>query len=412
VDGKAGSRSGGKKIFLWVAIGITVLAATAAIGFFVPSLLRPAVDRAAIRTARVELGEVAAGVTAAGKAVPENEQVLPSLLDARVARVLKRVGDRVSQGDPIAQLDAGAAQADLEKVRLDFSAKQRELGKAKQDLEQTLSGLAAQQELKKAEVDRLRALVEQRKGLFKDGVVSADDVRRVEAQYEKAQAEAAELEQSKRSAEAASKARGEQLSAELASLDNQRSAAERDLGFAVVKAESDGVVTWAVDENATVARGDPIARVADTKSYRVEAEVLDGQAQQLRFGMPVNVNCGSTALQGGVTGMTPSADSGTVIIKVMLQDNANPVLRPDLPVSVLIPMERKSGVLVIQKGPGVSENTRDVFVVRGNKAVKTPVALGVTGADRCEVVQGLKEGDEVIVSDMSGFMHLKEVMIR
>ncbi len=412
MGGKAGSKSGGKRIFLWAAIGITVLGAAAAIGFLVPSLLRPSVDRAVIRTARVELGDVSAGVTAAGKAVPENEQVLPSLLDARVARVLKRVGDRVTQGDPIAQLDAGSVQADLEKARLEFAAKQRELAKTKQDLEHALAGLQSQQEIKKAEIDKLRATVDQRKNLFKEGVVSADDVRRVEAQYEKAQAELAELEQSRRNAESTTKSSAEQLSTELGALDNQRIAAERDLGFAVVKAESDGVVTWVADENSTVVRGDPVARVADTKSYRVEAEIPDNQADRLRFGMPVSASAASTVFQGSVAGMTASADAGAVIIKVMLQDNANPVLRPDLPVSVLIPTERKSGVLVIQKGPALSENTREVFVVRGNIAVKTPVTLGVTGADRCEVVQGLKEGDEVIVSDMSGFMHLKEVIIR
>jgi HlyD family secretion protein len=413
VDGNAGPKSSRKKIVLWTAIAVAVLGATAAIGFFVPSLLRPSLDRTAIRTARVEVGDVAEGITATGKAVPENEQVLPSLLDARVVQVLKRVGDRVSQGDPIVQLDAGAVQADLGRARLDSASKQRELAKIKQDLEQTLAGLQSQQEIKKAEIEKLRATAEQRRNLFKDGVVSAADVRRAEDQEEKTQAELAQLDESKRNAESEAKAHVEQLSMEIGVLEGQRSTAERDLSFAVVKADNDGVLVWVADENSTVSRGDPIARIADTKSFRVEVDVSDSQAGRLRFGMPVNVTVGSAALQGSVTGMTPSAESGVVTIKVVLQDNSNPVLRPDLTVGVLIPTERKSGVLVIQKGPALTgENTREVFVVRGSTAVKTPVTLGVTSSDRCEVVQGLKEGDEVIVSDMSGFMHLNQVAIK
>lgn len=413
MDGNIGPKSNRKKLFLWTAIAAAVLGATVAIGFFVPSLLRPSVARTAIRTATVELGDIAAGITAEGKAVPENEQVLPSLLDARILRVLKHAGDRVSQGDPIVQLDAGTVQGELEKARQDLALKQKELAKTRQELDQTLTGLQNQHEIKKAEIARLHEKVEQRRSLFKDGVVSANDVRRAEAEEEQAQAELREMEESKRNAENMTKSRVEQLSMEVDVIQNQRSAAERDLGFAIVKSDSDGVLTWVADEGSTVSRSEPIARVADTKSFRVEADIPDVYAGRLKFGMPVTVSAGSAALQGSLTGIAPAAESGVVTIKVVLQDNSNPLLRPDLKVNVLIPTERKSGVLLIQKGPALTgENTREVFVVRGSTAVKMPVTLGITSADRCEVIQGLKQGDEVIVSDMSGFMHLNQVAIK
>jgi len=55
---------------------------------------------------------------------------------------------------------------------------------------------------------------------------------------------------------------------------------------------------------------------------------------------------------------------------------------------------------------------RDIFVIRGDVALKTAAKFGVAGADHCEVLQGLFEGDEVIISDMTDYMHLNEVKLR
>jgi len=415
VDPRAGGtvKAEKKKIVLWTVVGLAVLGAAAAIGFWVPSLLRPSIDRKQIRTAVVELGDIDAGITAQGKAVTENEQVLPSLIDARILRVLKHAGDRVLSGDPIVQLDAGTVQSELEKARLDLAQKQKELAIIRQQLDQTLAGLQGQQEIKKAEIAKLREKVEQRRSLFKDGVVSANDVRIAEAEEEKAQAELREMEESTRNAQNMTKSRIEQLSMEVDLTQNQRSAAERDMASATVRSDNDGVLTWVADEGSTVSKGDPIARVADTRSFRVDADIPDVYAGRLKFGMPVAVSIGAAALQGSLAGIAPAAENGVVTIKVALQDNSNPALRPDLKVDIFIPTERKSGVLLIQRGPALTgENTREVFVVQGATAVKIQVALGITSADRCEVIQGLKQGDEVIISDMRGYMHLNQVAIK
>jgi HlyD family secretion protein len=69
--------------------------------------------------------------------------------------------------------------------------------------------------------------------------------------------------------------------------------------------------------------------------------------------------------------------------------------------------------LRIKKGPALNaEGVRDVFVIRGDTAVKTPVKMGIASFDTYEVVDGLLEGDEVILSDMTGFQHLKEVQLK
>jgi HlyD family secretion protein len=69
--------------------------------------------------------------------------------------------------------------------------------------------------------------------------------------------------------------------------------------------------------------------------------------------------------------------------------------------------------LRIKKGPFANaEGVRDVFVMRGDTAIKTPVKFGIASIDSYEVLEGLLEGDEVIISDMTDYQHLKEVKIK
>jgi HlyD family secretion protein len=50
-------------------------------------------------------------------------------------------------------------------------------------------------------------------------------------------------------------------------------------------------------------------------------------------------------------------------------------------------------------------------VIRGGKALKTPVRIGLLNFEQCEIVDGLLSGDEVIISDMKDYMHLNEVKL-
>jgi len=82
-------------------------------------------------------------------------------------------------------------------------------------------------------------------------------------------------------------------------------------------------------------------------------------------------------------------------------------------VDVQIITERKDRVLRIKKGPALTgEGANEAFVVRGNSAIRTPVRLGLASFDAHEVVSGLLEGDEVILSDVGDYLHLKELTVQ
>src|SRR5262249_33384473 len=82
-------------------------------------------------------------------------------------------------------------------------------------------------------------------------------------------------------------------------------------------------------------------------------------------------------------------------------------------VDVLVITDRKPRTLRVKRGPFVNgEGTQDVFVVRGDRAVKTPVEIGVVGFDYCEVASGVAEGEEILLSDMRDYAQGKELKSR
>jgi HlyD family secretion protein len=205
------------------------------------------------------------------------------------------------------------------------------------------------------------------------------------------------------------------LALETATLQKEREQSLHELERATTKADRDGVLTWVVsEEGAVVRKGDVVARVADLSSFRVDASVSDIHASRLRAGMPARVKLTDSGwLDGTIATVLPTIKDGIVTVQIALDDKACKALRSNLRVDVYIVTDRRQKALRLKRGVfPATEGTRDLFVVRGGKAVITPVRLGLSNFDYCEVLEGLAPGDEVIISDMQSYTHLKEVVLK
>jgi HlyD family secretion protein len=186
------------------------------------------------------------------------------------------------------------------------------------------------------------------------------------------------------------------------------------LDLAKTRADRDGVLTWALSqEGVAIRKGDVIARLADLGSFRVEATVSDVHARRLAAGLPVTVKVNDDTLEGTVAAVLPTIQNGAMTLQVALKDPSSALLRSNLRVDVGIVTASKPRVVRIRRGPFASgEGVQQVFVIRGDRAVRTPVELGLSSFDQFEVVRGLVPGDEAIISDMNDYTRLKEVRIR
>ena len=244
--------------------------------------------------------------------------------------------------------------------------------------------------------------------------------REIELAEEKTRTELKQLEDSRRNAQASTQTQLEGLALEMKTLNQERVEAQRQLELATTKSDRNGVLTWVFnEEGATVQKGAVLARIADLNSFRVEATVSDVHSNRLSAGLPVKVKINDDLLPGAIASINPTVTNGALTLLVGLTDKSSALLKSNLRVDVLISTDRKDRALRIKKGPfasgtnsAASESTREVFVIRGDVAVKTPVRLGISSFEHYEVIQGLLEGDEVIISDMTNYQQLKEVKLK
>jgi HlyD family secretion protein len=378
-----------------------------------PGWMRPAVSRERIRTARVTTGPIEAVITASGTVTPEVERVLSSPLDARVLRILQRPGAHLKQGDPVVELDISESVLALDKVIKDLKIKENQQAQTRLALEKSLVDLDGRLEVKTLELQSAQARLAADLQLFKEGLYSREELRRSELAVKQAEIALSQLRQERTNAQRAASVQLEGLALERGSLDKEAAQARRLLDLSTTKSDRDGVLTWIVSqEGALVRRGDVIARIADLTSFRVAATVSDVHVGRLRTGLPVAVRATDLDLQGTVTDVFPTVENGVLRFTVALTEPSHAGLRPNLRTDVLVVTDRKPRVLRVKRGPFADNVARQAFVVRGDRAVRIPIEIGLAGADDVEVVAGVSEGDEIIISDMKDYIHLAEVKIR
>lgn len=379
-----------------------------------PSLLRPSVPRSRVRIEKVDRGPVEASIAANGTVTPDLEEVISSPVDARVTRILKRAGDPIQRGEAILELDLSEPTVAFDKLDRDVDLKRNDQRRTRLDLQSRLADLDAATEAKRLEVESLRARLAQQTELAASGLVSKDGLREAQLNEARAALELKRLTASRSIAEEMTKAQIDGMNLELATLESQRREARRVLQLGSTRADRDSVVTWTVTEaGALVRRGEPLARLSDLKSFRVEATASAVHGRALRPGLEALVRIGTVDLRGAVSTVEPTVRDGVMRLWIRLEDPTNAVLRPSLKADVQIVTDRRADAIRVARGPFLSgEAGQDVFVVRDGRALRIRVELGLVGYDTVEIARGLQPGDEMIVSDMTNYLHARELKLK
>ena len=129
--------------------------------------------------------------------------------------------------------------------------------------------------------------------------------------------------------------------------------------------------------------------------------------------MPCVIKVNDLDLNGTIAEILPTVEGGTIGFTVALQQRSHPALRPSQRVDVLIVTGRKPHARRVKRGPFADGGgAHEAFVVRGDRAVRVTLNLGLTSFDEVEIVSGAGEGDEVLISDMREYLHLREIALR
>jgi HlyD family secretion protein len=161
-----------------------------------------------------------------------------------------------------------------------------------------------------------------------------------------------------------------------------------------------------VEVGERVTPGTNLARVARPDRLKAEVRIAETQAKDVQLGQSVSVDTRNGVIAGKVSRIDPAVQNGTVTVDVTLEGPLPKGARPDLTVDGTIELERLENVLYVGRpAQGQGDSVVGLFrLVPGtDEALRTRVALGRASVSTIEVLEGLEEGDEVILSDTSAW---------
>ena len=393
--------------FAWSAAAVVVVALVT-LGV---SRLKPAamsVERATLVLDTVVRGEMVREVRGLGTLVPEEIRWIPAVTDARVERLVLLPGiGRVSANDVILEL----SNPELEQQALEAESQVRAAEASYTELKVRLQSQLLDQKAAVARVEsdarqaRLRADADAQ--LLKDGLTAA-----ITAKLSQSAAEELEGRQAieRQRLAIAGEAIEAQLRVGQAQVEQRRAMARlrrSQVDALKVRAGIDGVLQQVpVEVGQRVAPGTNLARVARPEKLKAVVRVPETQARDVMPGQKARVDTRNGVVEARVIRVDPAVQNGTVTVDLALVGELPKGARPDLTVDGTIELERLANVLHVGRpAMGQPQSTVGLFrVVKGtSEAQRVRVRLGQASVSSVEIVDGLSEGDEVILSDTSAY---------
>jgi HlyD family secretion protein len=398
----------------------TILTVLLCIVLFIAALLslrsffKPTINRDDIITSRVEVGPVENTLTASGEVLPEFEEVITSPINASIKSAVTDAGTKVKAGQSILTLDKSSSDNEYTRLKFQLETKHSEIKKLKLELDKSFYDIQSNNAIKQLRIANLQEAVENAKHLYKAGGGTRENIEQAELNLKVAQLEKKQLENEIKSKQQTMRVEMQEAQIAAAIQQNDLSELERKLKLADVLASRNGVITY-INKNigANIKEGDVLARIADLGSFKVAGTISDNYLDQLHAGMPAIVRFNDTQIRAHVANVYPSVQNGIVSYDLQLDRRYDKQLRPNMKVDVFLVTAAHSKVMRVANGPafkGVGK--QDVFVIRGNKAERRQVQLGLSNFDYVEIQDQLKPGDVLICSDMSEFKNVKELTIK
>ncbi len=376
----------------------------------------PSVDRDVLLFGTVERGSFVREVRGSGTLVPEQMVFVSAVTGGRVDEVRVQPGTEVADGEIL--LTLSNPDVELEALRA-----QQQLTAARAGLVDLRRSLSLQILSERGNVARTRAEYEEaRRQAASDSALAAREyISRDAASRSREEAEALRirLETEEERLEVLDASMEDQIAVEdeqVARLESVVAYQGRRVASMQVPAPTDGVVQGLVLEvGQWVQAGTPLARVAQPGRLKAEIRVPQVQAQDVHPGQSVLVDTRTDTVRGSVRRVDPNVEGGQVLVEVFLEGEMPEGARAALSVDGTVEVERLDDVLHVDRPAyGQSQSTVSLFrlVDDGDEAVRVPVRLGRGSVNRIEVLEGLQEGDQIILTDMSRWDGVDRVRIR
>jgi multidrug resistance efflux pump len=395
-----------RRLIFWSAIVVVSLGiVTIAVGRLKPAA--PEVERSTIWSDSVKRGFMLRQVRGLGSLIPSQEftRQLPAEIEATVVRVLKLPGSLVTADTVLLEMSNPQVEQAAVDAKLQLKAAEAEYQSLRVKLQSDLMNQKAGAATVTADYTQAKLQAETDKALYDLGVISG-------IAYKNSKSKADELttrnDIEEERLDINQKAIASQMAEQQAKVDEIRALAElkqKQLDSLRVRAGIEGVlVDLPMQVGQHVLPGTMLAKVVQPNHLMAELKIAETQARDVQIGQPALIDTHNGTVAGKVTRVDPAVQNGTVTVDVTLSDELPKGARPDLSVDGTIDLEKLENVLYVGRPAFGQENsTISLFKLDsdGKGAVRVPVKVGRASVNSIQILEGLHEGDTVILSDMS-----------
>jgi len=408
-----------RQMFVYAGVAVVVIA----IAVVIVARLKPAappVDRSAIWTDTVKRGPMIRQVRGStGTLVPREDSILliPALTDATVVRIRVLPGAKVSPDDILLdladpQLNQQLLSAKLaqQQAEADYKSLQSQLQSTLMDKRTTAAQIDADYSTDKRQADTDAQLC--KLGVV-SGLVCGASQNKFEQLAEQKKISMQQLDVNEKAIEV-------QLSSAQSKIDQAKTLVDlyqKQTAALEVKAGIGGEVAalpTPMSVGTHVAAGTPVAEVIQLDKLKAALQIAETQAHDIQLGQPASVDTHNGVVPGHVSRIDPTVLNGTRTVDVQLDGPLPPGAVPNLSVDGTIDLERMTDVLRVGRPALGNENsTLSLFKVEadGKDVVRVPVKVGRASVNEIQVLEGLREGDTVILSDMSRYDNVDRVRL-
>jgi HlyD family secretion protein len=214
----------------------------------------------------------------------------------------------------------------------------------------------------------------------------------------------------------------EQLKADLEGLKLQIGIQEKDLAAKeellkrmVIRAPSAGIILQVYGKKGErVNNHKLLVKMSDLSAFKIEGSIEDKLAGKIETGKMVYALIDNEKLSGQIGNISPEVTNNRIEFDVFLKQNNHKKLLPNMSIDLLVVNAKKDSVLRIKSGPALEKDEAefDVYLIKSGLAKRTRIMIGLRGSEYIEIVSGVEEGDKMIVSDISVFRNIEEIVIQ
>ena len=377
------------------------------------SVMQTTLSRKNLQISTVDRGIIEVSVSASGKVVPAFEEIITSPINSRIVEIYRKGGDSVDIGTPILKLDLQSAETEYNKLLDEEQMRRLQLEQLKVTSQNKLSEMEMNLKVSRMELNRKEVELRNEKYLDSLGAGTTDKVLQVELSYNVGQLQLSEEEQKYKNEQALSVADLKVKELELSIFRKSLAETKRTLEDAQIRSPRKAILTYVNNEiGAQVQQGSRVAIVSDLSNFKIDGEIADTYGDRIAVGSKTVVKIGNNKLNGIVSEVTPLSKNGVISFTVQLEESNYSRLRSGLKTDVYVMNAIKEDVMRIANASYyMGKGEYELFVINGDQVFKRKIVLGDSNFEYVEVVSGLQEGDEVIVSDMSDFKEKNKLKI-